>query len=57
MTRKDPPILNDLSQDEQELIAFHLGEPCDEVSIRRRLQTDEAYASLSESVMKSRRRS
>jgi hypothetical protein len=45
----------DMSHDEQELIAFHLGEPCDETSIRERLQTDEAYAALSESVSRTLR--
>lgn len=37
-------------QDEYELIAFHLGEPCDERGIRARLQEDEEYAALSEVV-------
>jgi hypothetical protein len=50
MTRKDPLTSNNVVHDEQELIAFHLGETCDEASIRKRLQTDEAYASLSESI-------
>lgn len=40
----------DPMHDEQELIAFHLGEPCDDRAIRARLQNDEAYASLSESI-------
>lgn len=36
--------------DEQELIAFHLGEACDDKAIRARLQRDEAYAELSDSI-------
>jgi hypothetical protein len=39
-----------IQQDEYELIAFHLGELCNERSIRARLQEDEEYAALSESV-------
>jgi hypothetical protein len=38
------------NQDEQELIAFHLGESCDERGIRSRLDTDPAFAELSASV-------
>lgn len=39
-----------LPTDELELIAFHLGEECDEKAIRARLQSDEAYAALSQSI-------
>lgn len=46
---------NNLQNDEQELIAFHLGEPCDENAIRARLQVDDAYAALSESVQRTLR--
>ena len=38
------------SPDEQQLIAFHLGEPCDEAAIRARLEQDTAFASLSEEI-------
>lgn len=41
---------DNLPNDEQELISFHLGEPCDEKAIHARLQTDDAYAALSESI-------
>ena len=37
-------------RDEQELIAFHLGEPCDERAVRRRMEQDPGYAELSASV-------
>jgi len=46
---------NTLQNDEQELIAFHLGEPCDENAIRARLQMDDAYAALSESIQRTLR--
>jgi hypothetical protein len=46
---------DNLQNDEQELIAFHLGEECDEKTIRARLQTDEAYAALSESIQRTLR--
>ncbi|MEZ2346815.1 hypothetical protein [Terriglobus sp. RCC_193] len=46
---------DNLQNDEQELIAFHLGETCDEKAIRARLQTDEAYAALSESIQRTLR--
>ncbi len=45
----------DLNPEEEELIAFHLGEPCDHVAIRERLLRDEAYALLSESVSRTLR--
>ncbi|WP_052200900.1 hypothetical protein [Terriglobus sp. TAA 43] len=46
---------DNLQNDEQELIAYHLGEPCDEKAIRARLQTDDAYAALSESIQRTLR--
>lgn len=46
---------DNLQNDEQELIAYHLGEPCDEKAIRTRLQTDDAYAALSESIQRTLR--
>lgn len=46
---------NNMQNDEQELIAFHLGEPCDEKAIRTRLQTDDAYAALSEAIQRTLR--
>lgn len=46
---------HDPETDEQALIAFHLGEPCDETEIHRRLQKDETYAALSESVARTLR--
>lgn len=46
---------NNLQSDEQELIAFHLGEPCNEKVIRARLQTDDTYAALSESIQRTLR--
>jgi hypothetical protein len=44
--RHAPP----LTADEQELIAFHLGEPCDSRSIHARLERDAAFAALSEEI-------
>ena len=38
------------SHDEEQLIAFHLGEPCDECSIRARLERDTAFADLSDEI-------
>jgi hypothetical protein len=49
------PRKNEFETDEQELIAFHLGEPCDETAIRARLQEDETFAALSESVARTLR--
>jgi len=49
------PRKNEFETDEQELIAFHLGEPCDEKQIRLRLQRDETYAALSEAVARTLR--
>ncbi len=49
------PWKNEFETDEQELIAFHLGEPCDETGIRSRLQEDETFAALSESVARTLR--
>ncbi|SDE84931.1 hypothetical protein [Terriglobus roseus] len=46
---------DDLQNDEQELTAYHLGEPCDEKTIRARLQTDDAFAALSESIQRTLR--
>ena len=40
----------EVSAEEQQLIAFHLGEPSDERLIGKRLETDPAYAALSESI-------
>ena len=49
------PRKNEFETDEQELIAFHLGEACDEAAVRARLQTNAAYAEMSESVAKTLR--
>ena len=43
----DPP---ESTNDEQQLIAFHLGEACEEKAIRLRLEHDTAFAALSEEI-------
>lgn len=52
---KNQDSIEGLQNDEQELIAFHLGEPCDEKAIHARLQIDDAYAALSESIQRTLR--
>ena len=44
------PDQDDPSHDEQQLIAFHLGERCDEHAIRARLEHDPGFAALSEQI-------